>query len=146
MDERFRRSIHLRWSDLDPNFHVRHSCYYDFGAQVRMQVLEGMGLTLEVMKEQGFGPVLFREECVFKREIRFGDKLALTVRVRRQRQDLSRWSFQHEFVREDGNVCAILTVDGAWMDMRTRKLTVPPAIASEVMGQVPRTEDFEWMP
>ena len=28
----FIKEISFRWSDLDPNFHVRHSAYYDFGA------------------------------------------------------------------------------------------------------------------
>lgn len=146
MDERFLRPLHLRWADIDPNFHLRHSCYYDLGAQVRMQVLEGMGLTLEVMKEQHFGPILFREECVFKREIKLHDRMSLSVQVRRMRQDRSRWSFQHAFLRDDGTLCAVLTVDGAWMDTQLRKLTVPPAIAADVMAQVPRTDDFEWLP
>jgi acyl-CoA thioesterase FadM len=29
----FSKELSFRWSDLDPNFHVRHSAYYDFGAQ-----------------------------------------------------------------------------------------------------------------
>ena len=58
----FTKQISFRWSDLDPNFHVRHSAYYDFGAQHRIEILEELGLTLRVMQTQGFGPVLFREE------------------------------------------------------------------------------------
>ena len=36
----FTKEISIRWSDLDPNFHVRHSAYYDFGAQHRIEILE----------------------------------------------------------------------------------------------------------
>jgi acyl-CoA thioester hydrolase len=31
------KQLSFRWSDLDPNFHVRHSAYYDFGAQHRIE-------------------------------------------------------------------------------------------------------------
>jgi acyl-CoA thioester hydrolase len=35
----FSKQLSFRWSDLDPNFHVRHSAY-DFGAQHRIEILE----------------------------------------------------------------------------------------------------------
>lgn len=25
--------VHLRWADMDPNFHLRHDVYYALGAQ-----------------------------------------------------------------------------------------------------------------
>jgi acyl-CoA thioester hydrolase len=31
--------LDIRWSDLDPNFHLRHSVYYDYGAFARVQFL-----------------------------------------------------------------------------------------------------------
>jgi acyl-CoA thioesterase FadM len=34
----FSKQLSFRWSDLDPNFHVRHSAYYDFGAQHRIEI------------------------------------------------------------------------------------------------------------
>ena len=68
----FTNQISLRWSDLDPNFHVRHSAYYDFGAQHRIEILESLGLTMKVLQQQHFGPILFREECIFRKEIKLG--------------------------------------------------------------------------
>ena len=58
----FVKTLSVRWADLDPNFHVRHSVYYDFGAQQRVEILEQSGLSLRIMQEQGFGPIIFREE------------------------------------------------------------------------------------
>ena len=37
--EEFSLDIQLRWSDLDPNDHIRHSVYYDWGAMCRMEYL-----------------------------------------------------------------------------------------------------------
>ena len=36
----FIKEIQVRWSDLDPNFHLRHSVYYDWGAYCRIEFLE----------------------------------------------------------------------------------------------------------
>ena len=41
--ELFEQPITIRWSDLDPNGHVRHSVYYDFGAQARLSFLQQNG-------------------------------------------------------------------------------------------------------
>ncbi len=138
------RPVHIRWADIDANFHLRHSCYYDLGADMRMVALEHMGLTLRVMQEQHIGPILFREECLFRREVRLGDTLTIDLRLSAAREDLSRWSFRHQLQRADGTLCAILNVDGAWMDTRLRKLTMPPTMAMDAMAQLPRTEDFAW--
>lgn len=140
----FTRPISIRWADLDPNFHVRHSVYYDWGAQVRIDLLNEVGLTLQVMQQQGFGPILFREECVFRREIRNGDNVTINVKAKSLRKDYSRFSMQHELRRDDGTVCAIITVDGAWIDTRARKLTIPPKESIAAMNQFPRTDDFSW--
>ncbi len=140
----FQRPITLRWADLDPNYHVRHSVYYDWGATLRLEFLAEYGLTYAAMQEQHFGPVLFREEAIFKREVRPGDVLTMNVFLTRLRRDYSRFSFRHELIRADGTLCAILTVDGAWIDTQMRKLTVPPEIVARMADSAPKAADFEW--
>lgn len=141
----FSRIIQLRWSDLDPNFHIRHSVYYDWGAFVRVEFLNEFGLTSHVMQELKFGPILFREECVFRREIRTGDEIRMDLKLHRSKKDFSRWSIQHQITKEDGTLCAVLTVDGAWMDVVRRKLASPPEKVHEVFAKMPKGEGFEWM-
>jgi len=137
MGTKFIKTISIRWSDMDPNFHLRHSAYYDFGAQHRMELLEDLGLTLKVMQEQNFGPVLFREECVFRREIKFSDKIDIHTKLISMKPDASRWTLAHEFYKEDV-LCATITLDGAWMDTKLRKLANPvPEIATETMQKFP---------
>ncbi len=140
----FSKKIAVRWADLDPNFHLRHSVYYDFGAEQRVEILEKHGLTLQFMKENHLGPVLFREECIFRREIRLGDEVTITVKMAKMKPDASRWSIQHEFMRADQKLLATLTVEGAWIDTVLRKLASPlPALVSEVFEHFPRTNDFQ---
>lgn len=140
----FSRAVQLRWSDLDPNFHVRHSVYYDWGAFVRVEFLNEHGLTARVMQELQFGPILFREECIFRREIRSGDEVRISLEITRSKQDFSRWTIRHLLTKSDGTLCAQLTVDGAWMDVTKRKLASPPEKVHEVFSRMPRAQDFEW--
>ena len=77
----FSRIIQIRWSDLDPNFHLRHSVYYDWGAFCRVEFLNEYGLTAEVMQSLQFGPILFKEECVFRREIKLGDVVTINLQL-----------------------------------------------------------------
>lgn len=135
--------VQLRWSDLDPNFHVRHSVYYDFGASCRMAFLNQFGLTAGLMQEHNFGPILFREEAIFRKEIHYGNTLEITAACSKLRRDFSRFSFQHKLMRGE-EVCAILNVDGAWMDIRKRKLTMPPQLAIDIMEKMPRSAEFVW--
>lgn len=141
----FSRSLQLRWSDLDPNFHLRHSVYYDWGAFCRVEFLNEYGLTADVMIKLGFGPILFREECVFRREIRSGDEVKINLQVTKSRRDYSRWSIQHRITKNGDTLCALLSVDGAWMNVRERKLMSPPEKVSEVFAQMPKGPGFEWL-
>ena len=141
----FNRSIQLRWSDLDPNFHIRHSVYYDWGAFCRIEFLNEYGLTSQVMKELDFGPILFREECNFRKEIRSGDLVMISLEITKSKSDFSRWSIRHNISKDTGILCAILTVDGAWMDVTKRKLASPPEKVHEVFELMPKAQEFEWM-
>jgi acyl-CoA thioester hydrolase len=141
----FKLPVSLRWADLDPNFHLRHSVYYDFAATARVEFLAAQGISTQLMIEQHFGPILFREEAIFRKEVRPGDALFINVLVTRLRRDSSRFSFRHELTRADGTLCAVMNVDGAWIDTRLRKLTAPPPLVAELMEKAERAEDFEWV-
>ena len=143
--EKFIKEIQLRWSDLDPNFHLRHSVYYDWGAFCRIEFLKEFGLTANVMQQLHFGPILFREECVFKREIRDGDKITIDLTLLKARRDYSRWSIRHSIVKNEDIISAIVTVDGAWINTRERKLAMPPPEAEKVFSQMPVAENFQWL-
>lgn len=140
----FTKQVEVRWSDMDPNFHLRHSVYYDWGAYLRLSFLSEHGLTPSVMQQLHMGPILFREECVFKREIVFGDVVTINVAVSKSRRDMSRWSMVHKVWKNSDVLSAIITVDGAWIDTQMRKLASPPVMIQSVFKVMPKTENFEW--
>lgn len=141
----FIKEIQVRWSDLDPNVHLRHSVYYDWGAFCRIAFLEQYNLSTEVMQRLQIGPILFREECVFRREIRLADKVTINLQVLKAKRDYSRWTIQHTIIKNSDIVSAILTVDGAWLDTAKRKLATPPKEVFETFAQMPTGENFQWL-
>ena len=141
----FIRDIQVRWSDLDPNFHLRHSVYYDWGALARIEFLHAFGLTTTLMAKLHFGPILFREECVFRKEIHMSDKVTIDLQLMKSRRDYSRWTIQHTIRKNADTVAAILTCDGAWMDTVQRKLTQPPTEGVNVFNTMPQHENFQWL-
>jgi len=143
--ETFIQEVQVRWSDLDPNVHLRHSVYYDWGAFCRIAFLNEHHLTTGLMQRLQIGPILFREECIFKKEIRLGDKVAISLQVLRAKKDFSRWTIQHTVMKNEDTVAAILTVDGAWLDTAKRKLATPPQEVFSVFSQMPLDAGFQWL-
>lgn len=143
--ELFSMPVQLRWADLDPNFHLRHSVYYDWAAMCRINYLQQHGLTPALMQRLHFGPIIFREECVFRKEIKYGDTVTINLKLAKGRRDYSRWSIVHEIIKQDNVFCAAVTIDGAWLNTLERKLFVPPQEVIEVFQQMPMGEGFEWL-
>ena len=140
----YSKNVEVRWSDMDPNFHLRHSVYYDWAAYIRMCFLTEHGLGTAVLQQLNIGPILFREECVFKREIVFADPVTVNLYLAKCRRDMSRWTMTHEVWKNKETLSSIVTVDGAWIDTKIRKLAIPPEFIQKEFETVPRTENFEW--
>lgn len=137
--------IQLRWSDIDANRHLRHSAYYDFGAAVRVKFLSEQGVTSEKLEELGVGPVLFREEAIFKREVKFEDQITIDMQLLKCTPDYGRWSIRHQIVKADGTLAAIINIDAAWIDLVKRKLTLPPEFILHSFESIPKSPDFQFI-
>jgi len=142
--DKFVYPVQLRWSDFDPNFHLRHSVYYDWGAMCRVAFLEQGGLTMQRFRELQTGPILFREECIFRREILYGDPVTVDLVLVKARRDFSRFTIRHRVMKNPETLSAILTVDIAWLDAVKRKLTKLPESSWKVLSGGPFAEDFQW--
>lgn len=140
--ESFEVKLEIRWSDLDPNFHVLHSKYYDFGAFCRMAFLVKNGLTPELMQQYHIGPILFREECFFKKEIKFGDDISINLKLSKMTSDFTRWSMEHELWKNDHILAASINIDAAWMDTQQRKLAAPPPVIKKIFDSIPKSANF----
>ncbi len=137
------KEFEVKWADLDPNRHMRHSAYNDYAAHMRVKILEEAGLNMSRLEALKMGPILFREETIFYREIGMEGTITMTAALLKSREDGSRWSFVHDMYRADGIKAATITVDGAWLDIEKRKLAVPPQEIADLFLSMPKASNFE---
>jgi acyl-CoA thioester hydrolase len=116
-----------RWAEMDPNGHMRHSAYADFAADQRVVLLSRWGFDVTRFAQLRIGPILFREETKYLKEVNIGEEITVDGKLGSVAPDGSRWTIVHTIYKSDGRVAATVTVDGAWIDLDRRKLTVPPA-------------------
>lgn len=134
----------VRWADVDANGHLRHSAYADFCAHARVEMLETFGLSMPAMRKLAIGPILFREELIYKREIALSEEVRIETLLEGARKDASRWTIKHNMYKEDGVLACEVHVEGAWLDLRTRKLgTIPDSYATSMLD-LPKTDNFSW--
>ncbi len=141
--QEYKLKLQVRWADLDANAHLRHSVYYDWGSYCRISFLNGHGLSTMKMHELKVGPVLFREECIFRKEVLQEDDVSINVELVKSRRDFSRWSMRHTIFKGDV-IAAVINIDGAWMDTVKRKLCAPPDLVATTYDDMPKAEDFAW--
>ncbi|MCT1523288.1 acyl-CoA thioesterase [Sphingobacterium hotanense] len=130
------------WSQIDANVHLRHSAYADFCAQARSNMLNQLGLSLSEFSKMKIGPILFREELNYHREISLDEYIKVTVEISKFNRKNSRFSFRHEIFKQNGVRAAVVVVDGAWMNLVERKLTAVPDAWLPVLDKIPRSEDY----
>jgi acyl-CoA thioester hydrolase len=139
----YSKTYDLRWADLDANGHMRSTAYSEYAAEARFGLLRDNRFTPQRFARDKFGPVLFSEVSRYLKEVNPGDAITVTVQGSGMSPDGARWRIQHDIYRSDGQKAAVVVVEGAWLNLETRKLIVPPSDLYEVMVAQVRTEDYE---
>lgn len=139
----FSVSFATRWADFDPNNHMRHSSYNDYAAESRVRLFDKFGLSLTEFRKHNVGPVLFREETNFFREIGLGENIRVEVLLKGASENFERFRFLHRIYRGDGKLAAEIEVLGAWLDLALRKITDPPQMVTKAFSNFTKTEEFE---
>ena len=138
----FSRQFTVLWSDLDPNGHMRGARYLEYAAEMPFHFLAAHAFDLERFAREQVGPATLEQRIRHLREVRFGDCITVDFRLRGLTADASKWSFRHRIHRRDGTEVAIVEVEGIFFSLETRKSAVPPAGVEELIGSLPRDEDF----
>lgn len=142
-DSAFEERFEVRWSDLDANRHLRNTIFSEFATHTRFRLLESHGFSQAKFETMRFGPVMFREEIQYRRELAFGEEVRASIAFTGLSEDGSRWRVRQEVTREDGKQAAVLTIDGAWIHLHSRKLMAPPPELLRLLLSLPRAGDFE---
>ncbi|SDS31457.1 acyl-CoA thioester hydrolase [Polaribacter sp. KT25b] len=132
-----------KWSDFDPNRHMRHTAYNEYAAEVRVRYFKEQNFSIDEFTKLNIGPILFTEETSFRKEIHIGENISVNIKISGLSKNNERWKIVHEVFNEAGKLSAVIKVYGAWIDLNTRKLTTPPKEAQDIFLNVDKTDDFE---
>ncbi len=139
----FSVNFKTRWSDFDPNNHMRHSAYNDYAAEARVRFFAEHGLSLGDFNKANVGPILFNENTSFFREVSMGEDIKVDLTLKGLSDNGKKFKFLHRIYRPDGEIAAEIEIYGAWLDLVKRKVTIPPQNILELVKTLPKTENFE---
>jgi len=140
------KTYDIRWADLDPYQHVRHTAYYDYCTQVRFGYFAENGFDQKAVERLGVGPVLLREEGRFLREVPEGDQIRIELSLLGLSPDGRRFSVRHDVYRRDGVKAAVVDIDGGWLDVKRRRFGEPVPEMVELLAALEHAADYSPLP
>ncbi|MFT4576178.1 MAG: acyl-CoA thioester hydrolase [Polaribacter sp.] len=139
----FQETFKTRWSDFDANRHLRHTAYNDYAAEVRLRYFKQQGFTMSNFAADNLGPILFKEETSFFKEILMGADITINLKLKAVSGKTERWKLLHHFFNEKGELAAEIMVYGAWIDLEKRKLAIPSPKFNNLFSSLEKTADYE---
>ena len=100
------------------------------------------GISTALLTENNIGPILLKEDCTFRRELKFEDKVSINLKISWYSKNGARWGMQHQIFKNDDILSATINIEGAWMDTQLRKLTAPPEPVISLFENTQKTVDF----
>lgn len=138
----FHLDFHVKWSDVDPNMHLRHSVYLDYTDQVRIKYFDIHGVSFLDFRQMQIGPILFGTTSDFRREVLLNEQVKVNVKLSYLSPDHRKWSVLHEIFKQNGELAATVIANGAWMDLTKRKIIVPPEKLLKLLEGIEKTDDY----
>ena len=80
-----------KWSDFDPNRHMRHTAYNEYAAEVRIRYFADNNFSIKEFTKHNIGPILFEEYTSFRKEIHTGEKITVNAKLLGQSEDKGKW-------------------------------------------------------
>ncbi|PIB27220.1 thioesterase [Maribacter sp. 4U21] len=117
------KEFEIRWSDVDANRHLANSAYLNYMSHTRMAYLMELGFDQKTLAQHEIGPVVFYEHMYYFKEAFPGRPVKVSMEIMGMSEDAQFFEFHHNFYNHKGESFAHCEMMGAWMDLKTRKLT-----------------------
>ena len=141
----FKKTIDVRWADIDANQHLTHTAYATFATHTRVEWMASCGYGMDKLLESGFAAVLLKEQTEYFREIFLGETVTVELYFAGSNENHSRWKFIHKLYNTSYKLSSINTIYGAWININTRKIAPPPAYLLEQLNNLTKVDDFEYL-
>ena len=137
------KEFDIRWSDLDANRHLANTAYINFMSHTRMGFLMENGFGHQEMEAHHLGPVVFYEHIYYFKEVFPGKPVRVSLQLKGLSENGMYFEFLHHFYDHKGRNFASCEMMGAWIDLRTRKLTDLPGSLFKKLDALEHSSDFK---
>jgi acyl-CoA thioester hydrolase len=134
------------WGDLDGNNHMGNTAILDRAADTRFRYFALHGFPGHRFAEERIGPVIARDELVYRKELRLLDEFTVDLKTVGLSSDGVRFALQNTFRNDRLEVTAVVTSEGVWFDLDQRKPRSPPPELDAVQRGMPRADQFREIP
>ncbi|WP_018687156.1 acyl-CoA thioesterase [Actinokineospora enzanensis] len=124
--------IPVRSYELDTLGHLNHAVYHQYAEVARVEAFVAAGCAWTDLISAGLGPVMLSSTINFRRELRLGDEVDVSLVVKFGAGKT--FSADSTLTKADGTVAAEITCVLGLMDLRLRKLVADPKAALEEHG------------
>lgn len=138
-----RRIVQASWADMDFNRHMGNTSYLNICTTVRLMHFAEQGVATADFERLQIGPVVFRDEIEYFREVHLLEKISVTLSLMGCSEDASHFKLRNELWKENGAKAATVVSTGGWMNVATRKLVVPPDSIRAALDNLPKLDPFE---
>ena len=138
----YTKEFDVRWNDIDANKHLGNSVYIAYMSHTRMSFLEDC-IGLDIMANNGLGPIVFYEHIYYFKEIHLGDPVKVSLEVKGHSDDGRFLLMEHNFYNEEVENLAFSEILFSWMNLETRRLSRIPSDLLAKIKSFPRSKDFE---
>src|SRR5579872_5365885 len=142
----FEQRFRVGWRDLDGNVHMGNTAYLDYAHNTRTLFLAEHGFTIARFASEKFGPVVLRDELVYRKELRLMDEFTVDYELAGRSQDSVRWRVRNTFRNNTKDIAATVTSEGVWFDLEKRRPRIPPVDVDGLLRTLQQSSDFEDMP
>lgn len=143
---RYARTFLVGWRAMDFNGHMANTAYLDLAADVRIAFFAEHGFPSSEFRRLAIGPVIQKDEVEYVREVGLHDTVTVTYAALALSADGARFVVENEIWSAAGERVATVRSTGGWLDLRARKLVVPPPALLAVFAKVPRADGFLELP
>jgi acyl-CoA thioester hydrolase len=142
----YSRTYEIRWSDIDANGHVNYAAYIDAAGDLRYRFFTEHNYPPEKFVELGIGPIYTAIQARFFREVRMGETITITYMLSGLSPQGGHWKVHHDILKSNGKKAVSLDIEGAILNLTTRKPALPTPDLLQTFILIPRTTGFEVLP
>lgn len=137
------KNFEIRWSDVDANRHLANSAFINFMSHTRVSFFEDHDFSLSNLVKYDLSPVIFYEHVYYFKEAFLGMPIRVSLEVSGLSEDGMFFKMEHNFYNAKGENLATCELLGAWINLKTRKLSGLPEDLISEMDTFPKSSDFK---